>query len=212
MFKISCKDNNVEIIGTFDFGYIGIYKNQQIEIIDTLDEIREWDIVTDNLTADASDNELIDFLNEYFNAFQQKIQNNIKQINDNFLLKVFLDMEACGNEFWEIDALTIKENLPQNPEDEVYEPNWELMSKLEEEYNRTPNDNSIEKTDVEAVLRERFPMFDFDKLIESIEPECICLGDGEISFQCSDGLGYVVMCSAYDCLDENLTFRDWHNF
>lgn len=151
-------------------------------------------------------------LAEYINQFEKKIQENIKQVNSNFLINIFTDMKSCGSEFWEIDELTIPEALPENPEENVYEPHCDEMKALKMEYSNTPNDGSIAKTDVEPILRKKFPMFNWDRLLKGIIPECLGIEDGYISFQCSDDLNYSILCGAYDCLDENLQFTDWHNF
>ena len=94
----------------------------------------------------------------------------------------------------------------------MYGIDWDMTDVLETEFENQPNDGSIKKTDVEAALRKSFPMFNMDAFLSSIEPENVCLSDGYISFQCSDTLGDIILCGAYDQLDENLTFTDWHNF
>lgn len=55
-------------------------------------------------------------------------------------------------------------------------------------------------------------MLDWDTLISSVVPEVLGLDDGYVSFQCSDNFGMEIMCVAYDCLNEQLVFTDWHNF
>ena len=42
--------------------------------------------------------------------------------------------------------------------------------------------------------------------------ENICFFDTDISFQCSDGFDNAILCGAYDNLDAELRFTDWHNF
>ena len=64
----------------------------------------------------------------------------------------------------------------------------------------------------ESTLRELYPMFNFDAFIKCIVPENICFFDTDISFQCSDGFDNAILCGAYDNLDEELRFTDWHNF
>ena len=213
MIRISIKNNMFQIIGAFDFGYIGLYQDDMIQIVDEPDEVREWDIVTQALDSEnCTDDELAAFIENYINELQDNIKKNIKQVNDNFLLRVFSAMEAVGNEFWKFKDLTISELLPENPENEVYQPNNKTMTELQNEYNDSPNDGSIQKTDVEALFVKLFQMFDLRKFIQGIEPECICLTDGYLSFQCSDKFKKSVLCSAYDNLDKNLRFTDWHNF
>lgn len=213
MIDIKIINGEIKITGTFDFGYMGIYKENQINIYSDMQEIRSWDIVTSKFgTADCSDDEIADFLTEYYNEFERKIHRNRKQVNDNFLLKIITDMEACGLPFWEFEEITVSDALPQQPDEEIYEPHWDITAKLNEEYDDTPNDGTVEKTDVETTLKELYPMFNWDKLIESIVPEDVGLLDDCVSFQCSDNFGAKILCGAYDNLDARLTFTDWHNF
>lgn len=213
MISINIVADELKITGTFNFGYAGIYLDDKIQIIDTIDEIREWNIVCDVLDSEnCTDKEIVQFLTDYFNDFEKKIEANLKSVNDNFLLKVFLDMEACGNEFWGIDDLTIKEHMPSGDDIDVYEPYWDVMKKLAEDYGKTPNDGSVAKEDIEGILRKNYPMFNFDEFLSNIIPESLSLSDGSVSFQCSDNFDNAILCSAYDNLDEQLCFTDWHNF
>lgn len=213
MIKVFADNGLFRIEGEFDFGYIGTYKNEQIEIQEDSDEIRSWEYVSEALnTETCTDDELADFLTEYINGVEKKIQKNIKQVNDNFLLKVFENMEACGSEFWDTEELTIPDAMTENPEDTVYQPNHDTLLKLSLEYRDSANDGSLVKTDVETTLRKLYPMFNFDAFIKSIVPENICFFDTDISFQCSDGFDNAILCGAYDNLDAELRFTDWHNF
>ena len=213
MVQVFANDGYFSVKGTFDFGYIGLYRDEQIEIQEDSDEIRNWDFIPE--TADAencSDEELAAILTDYINGLEQNIKQNIKQVNDNFLLRVFEDMEACGADFWEIEALTVADAMPENPEEEIWQPNHEILHEMIMEYDQSANDGSIEKTDVEAQLRKCFPMFNFDRFIRGIVPENICFFDTYVSFQCSDQFEQSILCAAYDNLDEDLCFTDWHNF
>lgn len=213
MIEIKVVSGEIKISGTFDFGYMGVYKDDQISIYSNLEEIKTWDIVTSRLdVTSCSDDEIADCLTAYYNEFEKRVQQNRKQVNDNFLLNIMEDMEACGCPFWEIDEITVKEALPSDPDEEVYQPHWDRMTELEKEYDETPNDGTMEKTDIEMTLKLLFPMLNLDKLVENIVPESLGLSDGCVSFQCSDNFGEQILCSAYDDLDEQLTFTDWHNF
>lgn len=213
MVKVFADNGFFRIEGEFVFGYIGIYTDDQIEIQEDSDEIRSWEFVSEALdTETCTDDELADFLTEYINGVEKKIQKNIKQVNDNFLLKVFEDMEACGSKFWDTEELTVSDAMPENPEDTIYQPNHDTLLKIALEYRDSANDGSLVKTDVEATLRKLYPMFNFDTFIKSIVPENICFFDTDISFQCSDGFDNAILCGAYDNLDAELRFTDWHNF
>lgn len=211
MIDIQLEGNKLIIAGEICLGYIGTYKDSQIQFVDTIEEIREWKMIADNLDENCDDPELLDYLDQFYNAYIEKIAKNIKQINDTFLLKVFLDMESCGMEFWEIDKLVVKDKMPADP-DGIYEPYWDTMSELSSKYVDAPNDGSVEKEDIEQILRNNYPMFDMDAFIKGIVPDVICLCEDGLSFQCSDAFHQSILCCAYDLLDEDLCFTDWHNF
>ncbi len=212
--KIYLEDGEIKIQGSIDLGYIGLFDDSQIDIETSLDEIREWDIVEENLDANCTDDELIDFLNEYYNRFIKKIKKNIDNINGTFLLYVFTDMDSCENIFMVIDGLFDEEKLIYgNEEDiaEIYNPVRQGLYTLSP-YLESPNDGTIPKGHLESLLRSFYPMFNFDHFLENIVPEYIGLDDGEISFQCSDDFDCAILCGAYAVLDEELAFSDWHNF
>ena len=214
MIKIYLEDGEVKVSGSIDLGYIGVFHDSEIEILDSLDEIREWDIVEDHLDEDCTDDELIAFLNRYFNRFIGKISKNIENINGTFLLYTFTDMDSCESDFMTIDDLFIEENLRYgNEEDiaEIYNPVRDGLNSLAP-YLEAPNDGSVPKGHLESVLRSYFPMFHFDCFLGNIVPETIGLDDGEISFQCSDDFDCAILCGAYAVIDEDLCISDWHNF
>ena len=212
--KLSREGDGIKVSGTVSLGYIGTFEDSQIELDDTLDEIRDWDIVTDNLDEDCTDDEIVEFLEKYFNEFFDKVDRNIENINGTFLLQTFVDMDNAEINFMTIDELFIEEKLIYgNEEDiaEIYNYAREGLNSLYP-YLESPNDGTIPKGHVEGVLRSFFPMFDFDCFIENIIPEYLHLDDGEISFQCSDDFDEAILCGAYAVLDEELAFDDWHNF
>ena len=211
MIDIYVDDGILKVVGEIDMGYIGKYRDSQIEFIETLEEVREWDVITDNLSEDCSDEKVLECLKKICNEYIEKIGKNIKKINDIFLLKAFLDMEGCGNAFWEVSELVNPDKMPEDT-DNIYKPYWDVMTELSDKYSEAPNDGSVEKEDIEKILRNNYPMFNMDAFINGIVPEIVCLHEDGISFQCSDNFGEVILCSAYDRLDENLCFTDWHNF
>jgi len=211
---ITLEDGEIKISGKMNLGYIGTYTDDEIEINDTLEEIREWDIVQDNLDEDCTDEELIAFLNKYFNEFADKITRNIDNINGTFLLQTFTDMECNEIDFMEIEELFLEDKLPYGNEEDIAElynfAHDGLRSLIP--YLESPNDGCIPKGHIEALLRSFFPAFDFDCFIANIVPEVVTLDDGSIAFQCSDAFDEAILCGAYAELDEELCFTDWHNF
>lgn len=208
---IKLVDDEFEISGKIDLGYMGTYIDSQIEMDDDIDDAIDWDIVCDNLPEDCSDRQVVKFLNEHFNKYIDKISENIKLINDTFLLEVFLDMAASGMEFWKIPELYIEDKNPYEDIESVYSATHDGLTKLSA-YLDAPNDGSVDKGDIEAELRALFPMFNFDEFIAGVVPESIELTEDGLCFQCSDKFGKAILCGAYDELDEELCFTDWHNF
>ena len=211
---IELEDERIKVSGKMNLGYIGTFTDDEIEINDTLEEIREWDIVQDNLDEDCTDEELIAFLNKYFNEFADKITRNIDNINGTFLLQTLTDMDCNEIDFMEIEELFLEDKLPYgNEEDiaELYNFARDGMRSLVP-YLESPNDGCIPKGHIEALLRSFFPAFDFDCFIANIVPEVVTLDDGSIAFQCSDDFDCAILCGAYAELDEELCFTDWHNF
>ncbi|MDE5764913.1 MAG: hypothetical protein K2I00_08110 [Ruminococcus sp.] len=214
MIKIKFVDGKAIVSGEFNFGYMGIYKDGQIDIYDDIDEIREWDIVEEHFDGDFTDEQLADFLTDYFNNFEDKIQANIKQVNDNFLINAYEWAEGTDTAFWGVPEITNQEYLPENMNDFDPYTFCEETLKIREEYEDTPNNGSMQKTDVEKFIREKIPLLNLDAFLAGIVPEGMSFSDGSVSFQCSDSIDFEnkILCSAYDELDENLTFCDWHNF
>ena len=212
--SITMEDGEINIQGTINLGYIGTFTDEEIEINDTLEEIREWDIVQENLDEDCSEEELIAFLNKYFNDFAEKVTRNIDNINGTFLLQILTDMECYEIDFMEIEELFLEDKLPYGNEEDIAElynfAHDGLRSLVP--YLESPNDGCIPKGHIEALLRSFFPAFDFDCFIANIVPEVVTLDDGSIAFQCSDDFDCAILCGAYAELDEELCFTDWHNF
>ena len=119
--KIFNDKGNIKVSGSINLGYIGTFKDSQIELDDTLEDIREWDIVTENLDAACSDDELIGFLNRYFNDLNEKIEKNIDNINGTFLLYVLTDMDNSEIDFMAIDELFIEDMLFYGNEEDIAE-------------------------------------------------------------------------------------------
>lgn len=230
MIEVKVVNDELLVKGSFDLGFAGTYVNEEfgdkiIKIFDSFEEIVEdyeegryaWGVLEEYLAdKELTEENVAQAISDYYNNLEKKVQACITQINSNLLVNVFEYMVDCGTEFWEIEGAFIKENMPLCDEDEyskvIYQSNWDAMRELYAEYDGTPNDNSLKKTDAEARLREMFPMFNMDGLIAGIRPESLALNGKRLSFQCSDSWKCQIMCAAYDELDERFCFTDWHNF
>lgn len=209
--------------GTFKLGIAGTYENKSFddEVItideDILENIQERDEewVGPLLPFIKSDEpeEIAKGLEEYLNQLEKRAAENEKQINDNILFNLFMDMEGCSYPFWELDGLTDKKFLKSHDEEELDDLVYgdEQISDLYDYFDDSPNDGSVEKPDVEAKIREMYPMFNLDLFIKKIKPEYLNFKGRYFSFQFGDGWDGELACGAYDELDENFTFSDWHN-
>lgn len=221
MVKVIFKDDEFLIEGTFSMGISGIHEDigfeygfkelaQELEInnYEWIQPLKPYfEGVEKNGDAYAK------ALEKFINEKEEFVQKNIKQINDYFLYRLVDNFYACGYPFWEVKEAILPEFSDYDFED-IYDDDGlnETISNLDKEYYNTPNDNSMEKTDVEAFVRKQFPMFNWDKLIETIIPEGIYFDGAWMSVQFSDNWGYNLYCSAYEKFDENLKPTDWHNF
>lgn len=211
MVKVYVENGFFKVKGTFDFGYIGLYKDDQISVDCTCANIRhEWDSVYEmTKERDVSDEELAEMITERFNEAEAKIQKNIHLINCEFLFHVYNDMDGCGTEFWEHEELRVPGFDYDDPDFYFYNISFDV-----EGYGiGKPNDGSYEKDDFEASLRKKGWMFNLDGFIKGIKPKCVVLGDDRICFDCSDIYDWALICCAYDWIElEDLRFTDWHNY
>lgn len=214
MVTVYVEDGQFKVKGTFDFGYIGLYKDDQISIDADCSDIRdEWDSVYEMTEkGDVTDEEIAAFLTDKLNMAEDKIQTNIRMINNEFLYRIYDDMDGCGREFWEREELRVPGFDYDDPDFNFYgicfSSNGYTGYGIGE-----PNDGSVQKDDFEASLREYGYMFNLDNFIKGIEPEGICLHEDCISFQCSDIYDNALICAAYDRIQlDDLSFTDWHNY
>lgn len=220
MIEVICDDGVFKAKGSFSLGIAGSFVNEDFdgEAIafdeDMLDEILEDDDFLPFIKSDDPD-EIAKGLAEYYNQKEREAAENMKQINGCILYHLFENMEMCGYPFWEIEEAVLPGYLEKYGKDEynsvVYCHTDDNISGLCEYFDGEPNNGTIEKPDVEALVRKLYPMFDLDGFIKSIKPERLYLLGESISFQFSDGWGGRIACAAYDELDEDFTSTDWHN-
>ena len=218
MVKGYVENGKFKFKGTFDFGYIGLFKDDQIGVCCDCSDVKdEWcdelskKLDIDNCTAE----EIAAFLTERMNDAEKIIQKNVQKVNDSFLECVYYGMEGCGREFWEREELRIPGFDYDDPDFYFYAfPEDGTNNDYEHLGLKRPPEGSYRSEDgFEAYLRTYKPMFNLDNLIRGIKPEYVCLHNDSISFQCSDIYDYALLCAAYDMVDLNdLSFTDWHNY
>lgn len=235
MVKIKCKKEKFLIKGTFDMGIAGVFENKRYgkgnielddfigeveDLLDTLEDLDEeygGELKQAFLGVKRDGKSLAKAMEEYLNKKEEKVQKNIKQMNDYFLYRVIEEWVECETPFWECKEAILPEYADKYEEadyKQLYQ-NKELCAAVDalyNEYNEAPNDGSMVKTDVEALAKKLFPMFDFDGLKKSIHPDCLVFGEDGMSVQFSDGWGDYFYCSACEKFDENLAPGAWANF
>lgn len=231
MVQVICRDGKFLAKGTFDMGLAGFYENKDFEdraiqiensledMIQGLDEkdylwMNPLKPIFEKVPRDGDS--LAKALENYINGKEALVQKNRKQVNDYFLYQLILNFVDCDYPFWENENAILPEYKHYREEDfeKIYEDDrLDVINDLWEEFDDAPNNGSVQKTDVEALAKKLFPMFDFDGLIKSIEPCVIGFNGSWMAVEFSDGWGGLdFYCSAYEVFDENLAPRDWHNF
>ena len=227
---VSVKIENGKFLakGNFDMGMAGVFENKEfgqgnIEIeyevedfIKDLDSDYSWmNGIKDIFKTVQKDEEaLAKAMEDYLNNKEAWVQKNIKHFNDYFLYQLILNFVDCGYPFWETEDAILPEFAEKEEFEYVYE-DGEISSAiyaLDEEFREKPIDGVAQKTDVEALARKLFPMFNFDGLMASITPDILNFNGSWMQVQFSDGWDNEFYCSAYEEFDENMIPRDWHNF
>lgn len=236
MVSVKCENGEFLVKGTFDMGMAGVFENKEYgegnigfdSLIGNVEDFTRY-------TLDGSDGEYAQDMRQFFsgvprdaaslakameayiNKWEEKVLANQKQLNDYFIYQLILNWVDCDMPFWECEEAILPEYADAYDE-ETYQQLYEdeslrdAVDSLCDEYEHTPNDGSMEKTDVGLLARELFPMFDFDSLINSIHPDCLTFESGLMSVQFSDGWNNNFYCSACACFDSDLTPNEWQNF
>lgn len=223
MLEIICDDGVFKAKGSFTLGILGTFVNEDFDgeeiqfDEDLLDAILDEDDFCEpflsKISSDDPD-EIAKVLTEYYNEKERKVAENAKQISDCILYHLFADMEACGYPFWEISEAVLPGFLEGHSKQEcgdiVYKTDG-TISDLYKYFEHKPINGTEEKPDVEAMIKKLYPMFNLDGFIKSFKREGLHFNGEYMSFQFSDGWGAKLACAAYDELDEDFTFTDWHN-
>ncbi len=204
-FTISVEDGEYVIKGSFDFGYIGTYKDAQIQMGDEV-----WELVEDTIGEDCSDEELGAFLTQYFNDFAERIAKNIHIINGMFLLRLFRNMEKRALDLREMEDLYLADQDPYDETVDIYEAVKDKVKEFEKNI-RIPQGDSNEEVLTANEFKAIFPMFDFDKFLENIVPVTLTFDNGTIAFHCAETFGSMLSHHSYDVLNKELRFTKWES-
>jgi len=230
MLSIICKDGKFFAKGSIDLGLAGLYTSDTFEdnkitiMYSSYDELcqalEEGDIFLFEpilpylYKVEKSETGFAKALEIYYNEKLEELGKHIKEVDNCLWINLFENLLDCSYPFWEIKEAILPEYKDRYDEEyyeDLYGKNSERIYEMFEAFVDQPNNGTVEKPDVEAELRKMFPMFNFDGLRETIKPENIAFSGKYMSFQCSDAWGKELLCGAYDELDEEFTFTDWHN-
>ncbi|MBQ2802814.1 MAG: hypothetical protein IJF07_02830 [Lachnospiraceae bacterium] len=230
MIQVICEDGEFKVKGSIALGITGVHKNDTFE--DDMLSIDDcsYEDICNALEAgedfflnpllpyfekvEKSEEGFASALESYYNEHLTEMQKYIKEINDCIWIHLFENLVGCAYPFWEIEQAILPEYAENYEEDdymELYDKHGERIYEMFDAFYEQPNNGTVDKPDVLTELRRMFPMFNFDGLIKTIEPEGIVLKGRYMAFQFSDAWGCDLFCSAYDDMDENFTFTDWHN-
>ncbi len=231
MVSVICRDGKFLVKGSFFMGNVGTFENSEYgegniaigkgpkELMNDLEKAYIWmKPIRQLLESGPKDEESVAKMYEdYINGLEQTVRKNVKQVNDYFWYQLVNDLVDREIYFWEIEEAILPGFRGKCTEEECLDAygNEELQdvrSKLYEEFEGTPNDGSLEKTDVEALIKKVFPMFNLDGLAAAIEPEYLCIEGGMLQLQFSDGWDNSFFCAAAVEFDDHLTPMDWNNF
>lgn len=219
MVKVTIKGEEYSIKGTFDLGYIGLFKDDKISLHHLEDIIsdregRWWDEAVEIFgIKGTSDEDISEALTIYINNFEAKIQKNIKEINNNLIAKFAEQWEDCGTPFWEAsDELFIPERMQEFEEIQETDDFEDTISDIVADYIEEPNNGTMEKIDAEAEMRRLFPLFDWDKFLGNMKPKVAGPDyNGHFYFEIYDGFGANIFCSAVGEFDDELRLLGWDN-
>lgn len=214
--------------GCINLRYMGIYEKENIEIDFDWDEYKEYyfeDVQDDDfkklLKVDMDYDEAAKGLTKYYNKRFAGIKKNIKMINDNFLVNIFMELNDCEYNFWEeedgIPNYIIKSRMPKTKDEKeiislIYtKDESDAINDLYSQYDN-PDNRDNPKGDVAEFIHKYFPMINLKKFISNIEGEYLNLNGEEISFQCdSDMCDNGIVCGAYAVIKPDCSLYGWDN-
>ena len=205
MVTVTIENNKFKFHGTFDCGYAGLYRDDQIIFNGDPDDVR-GDGLQGKDVSEYSDEELAAEIAAFYNAAEAHIQEHIQQFNDAFLFQLFNDFEACGYPFWEHPNMVNPEFLRKHPDFD-----------LNHSYSKEEFSDSVYIPEnaghMEISYREEYPMFNFEYYLSHLKLHRISVVDfGDeawISFMISDAMNY--LCQLIGDVKPDFTFNDWNN-
>ena len=205
MVTVTIENNEFKFHGTFDCGYAGLYRDDQIFFNSEPDYVRSKGLQGKDL-SESSDEELAAAIAAFYNAAEAHIQEHIQQFNDEFLFQLFDDFEGCGYPFWEYPEMV-------NPEFMQAHPDFDLEKSYDREEFSDPVFIPENAGHMEISYREEYPMFHFEYYLSHLELHCISVrefhNEAWVSFEISDAMNY--LCHLVGVVKPDFKYHDWNN-
>lgn len=225
------EDNRYQVIkGAVNLGYMGGYRSCQMSV-----EFNDYDYkglfskeaekpegisLRNYLEEGMEHDEIAKGLTDFFNARLQEMSEHVVQFNQAFLAYILEDMRDVECEFWEeCKSLTVWDNMPScDPEDmteEIYTDDIcdEIDTLFDKYYEKPMNGEPDNAPVAEQFIKEKFRMFNYEKMLKEVHSEYLTLSPSQISVQCSgEGEAGDIVCSACVRIQNDLSFHQWDNF
>ena len=187
MVTVTIENSEFKFHGTFDCGYAGLYREDQIFFYGNQDDVREDGLQGKDL-SECTDEELAAEMAAFYNAVEASLQQNIQLFNYKFLKELMDDLEGCGYPYWEYPDMVPLAFLEANPDFDDWYP--DDGSDLPEPVFIPENAGSKE-----IELRRKYPGFNFEHWISTLTLHGLRVSDmedgGWISFDISDEMEYL---------------------
>ncbi len=196
------KDAEIAKDKTEDNLELAVFGKAHIVIVDSLEAIEtsikndeHWAMLKEYSPCN-SPSEIASALEKYYNSFEEKIEQNLKEFNDTFLYFALEFFDLINTNF------------------------MNFRKRLGMYFIDTPCDGTVEKPDLERYIRYGFAekqemgqRIMLDKILAHIQADILTLADADMAFQCHDTIipESLYLKSAYAEIDYNLQFNNWNN-
>lgn len=205
MVTVTIENNEFKFHGTFDCGYAGLYRDDQIFFYGEPDDFRYRGLPGKDLSK-CSDEELAAEMAAFYNATEAHLQQNIQEFNGKFIDQLMDDFQGCGWEYWTYPNMVSPAFLQAHPDfDDWYHHDIDALPEpafIPENAGRT-----------EIAVRRDYPGFDFEYYLSHLTLHSLHVMNmkdgGWISFCISDAMDY--LCQLIGEVKPDFTFNDWNN-
>lgn len=180
--KVKFENGEYKFVGEFNYGFGGIFKNNEngegnIKIV-----VEEEDFA--ELNVDHSNpNKVIIKLEKFINKMQKRVKKYNGRLKNAYLLDLFNNLIYCEKPFWEkFNTIPNYNNFKEEADKQIFnslEKNSDFLDKLlslyDIQYEESKLTSILIKSNIEKSFRKVFKFLDFDLLLKSIEPDSLII-------------------------------------